>query len=102
MKRKGTENLRNCFEFLQKVFSRLDVSVCMYAFGDNSKQCLLTFDFAHAFYSHHKNTSFYVLRPKNIRFPYRGRTFSVPKTYVLHTENIKARGLKTDSIPFKS
>ena len=87
MKRKGTENLRNCFEFLQKVFSRLDVSVCVYAFGDNSKQCLLTFDFVHAFYSHHKTLPFtssvpktYVFHAEDVRFPYQKRTSSIRKT----------------------
>ena len=65
----------------------MDGSVRGYAFGDDLKQCLLTFDFVHAFYSHHKTLPFtssvpktYVFHAEDVRFPYQKRTSSIRKT----------------------
>ena len=45
---------------------------------------------------------FYVLRPKNVRFPFGDRTFLGPKTYGFGTETVKWRRLKTDCLPFEN
>lgn len=42
-----------------------------------------------------KLSHFYVLRPKTVRFPNQKHTVSVPKPYVLGTENIKRIGLQS-------